>query len=218
MHVIVAGCGRVGSGLAVALVAEGHAVCVIDQDSRASELLGRGFRGRFLEGSAFARDVLERAGVEEAEALVAVTSSDPANLVAARTAREVYRVPRVVARAYDPRRAEVYTGLGVPTVAHVSWTIAEVRDLLFHQDLLPERAFGNGETALVRSRLAAHLTGRPVATLNIEGSIQVVEVTRDGRSFLPYATTTIQAGDQVRFVASASALDQLRAVLGEPLS
>jgi trk system potassium uptake protein TrkA len=218
MRVIVAGCGRVGSGLAISLMADGHAVCVVDRDPRARDLLGTGFRGRFLEGSAISRDVLEEAGVEEAEALVAVTSSDPANVVAARTAREVYRVPRVVARAYDPRRAEVYTGLGIPTVAHVSWTIAEVRDLLFHRDLLPERAFGNGETVLVRSRLAAHLTGRSVGELNVDGSIQVVEVTRDGRSFVPYAATPIQAGDLVSFVAGASALDQLRAVLGEQMS
>jgi trk system potassium uptake protein len=216
MHVIIAGCGRVGSGLARSLVAEGHAVCVIDHDPRAEELLGRGFRGTFLEGSAIGREVLEKAGVEEAEALVAVTSSDTANVVAARTAREVFRVPRVVARAYDPRRADVYSGLGIPTVAHVSWTIAEVRDLLFHQDLLPERTFGNGETVLVRSQLAGYLTGRPFADLDVEGSIRVVEVTRDGRSFMPYRGAQVQAGDLVSFVAGAPALDQLRAILGGP--
>jgi trk system potassium uptake protein TrkA len=214
MRVIVVGCGRVGSGLARSLVADGHEVCVVDHDPRAGDLLGRGFRGTFLEGSAIAREVLEEAGVEEAEALVAVTSSDTANVVAARTAHEVYRVPRVVARAYDPRRADVYSGLGIPTVAHVSRTIAEVRDLLFHQDLLPERTFGNGETMLVRSRLAGYLTGRPVGALNLEGSIQVVEVTRDGRSFVPYAETAVQAGDLVSLVVAAPALDQLRAVLG----
>lgn len=214
MHVIVVGCGRVGSGLARSLVAEGHDVCVMDHDPRAGDLLGRGFRGRFLEGSAIARDVLEAAGVEEAEALVAVTSSDTANAVAARTAHDVYRVPRIVARAYDPRRADVYAGLGIPTVAHVSWTIAEVRDLLFHQDLLPERTFGNGETMLVRSRLAGHLAGRPFGDLNVEGLVQVVEVTRDGRSFVPYAGTALQAGDLVSLVVAAGALDQLRALLG----
>lgn len=216
MHVIIVGCGRVGSSLARSLVSDGHAVCVVDHDLRARGLLGRGFRGTFLEGSAISREVLEQAGVEEAEALVAVTSSDTANLVAARTAREVFRVPRVVARAYDPRRADVYSGLGIPIVAHVSWTIAEVCDLLFHQDLLPERTFGNGETVLVRSRLPGFLTGRPLADLNVEGSIQVVEVTRDGRSLVPYAGTLAQPADLVSFVASASALDRLRGLLGEP--
>jgi trk system potassium uptake protein len=214
VRVIVVGCGRVGSGLARSLVGDGHGVCVVDQDPRAADLLGRGFRGTFLEGSAIAREVLEQAGVHEAEALAAVTSSDTANVVAARIAHDVYRVPRVVARAYDPRRDDVYSGLGIPTVAHVSWTIAEVRDLLFHQDLLPERTFGNGETVLVRSRLAEYLVGRPVAALNVEGSIQVVEVTRDGRSFVPYAGTAIQAGDLVSLAVAASALDQLRALLG----
>lgn len=214
MRVIVVGCGRVGSGLARSLVADGHEVSVIDLDPRARELLGRGFPGRFLEGSAIARETLEEAGVQEAEALVAVTSSDTANVVAARTAHDAYRVPRVVARAYDPRRADVYSGLGIPTVAHVSWTIAEVRDLLFHQDLLPERTFGNGETMLVRSRLAAPITGRPVRDLNIEGMVQVVEVTRDGRSFVPYAATAVEAGDLVSLVVAAGALDQVRALLG----
>lgn len=216
MRVIVVGCGRVGSGLARALVADGHEVSVIDQDPRARELLGRGFRGRFLEGSAIDRETLEEAGVEEAEALVAVTSSDTANVVAARTAHEAYRVPRVVARAYDPRRADVYSGLGIPTVAHVSWTIAEVRDLLFHQDLLPERTFGNGETMLVRSRLAAHLAGRAVRDLNAEGLVQVVEVTRDGRSFVPYTASALAAGDLVSLVVAAGALDQVRALLEGP--
>ncbi|HXM57858.1 MAG TPA: TrkA family potassium uptake protein [Candidatus Dormibacteraeota bacterium] len=215
MHVIVAGCGRVGSGLARSLGADGHVVRVIDHDPRAHELLGSGFRGTFVEGSAIARDVLERAGVAEAEALVAVTSSDTANLVAARTAREAFRVPRVVARAYDPRRADVYAGLGIPTVAHVSWTIAEVRDLLFHQDLLPERTFGNGETVLVRTRLAGYLAGRPLADLNLDGFIQVVEVTRDGRSFVPPTGALVQSGDLVTFVVAGAALDQLRALARE---
>lgn len=216
MHVIVVGCGRVGSGLATSLVADGHAVWVVDQNPRARDLLGPGFRGTFLEGSAIARDVLVQAGVEEAEALVAVTSSDTANVVAARIAREVFRVPRVAARAYDPRRADVYAGLGIPTVAHVSWTITEIRDLLFHRDLLPERTFGNGETVLVRSRLAAHLTGRRFSELNLDGSIQVVEVTRDGRSLVPPAGAAVQADDLVSFVVAAAALDQLESLVREP--
>lgn len=212
MHVIVVGCGRVGSGLARSLVADGHSVWVVDQDPLARNLLEPGFGGTFLEGSAISRATLERAGVSEAEALVAVTSSDTANLVAARTAREAFRVPRVVARAYDPRRADVYVGLGIPTVAHVSWTIAEVRDLLFHQDLLPERTFGNGETVLVRTRLADYLTGRPIADLDLDGLVRVVEVTRDGRSFVPHAGAVVQAGDLVSFVVGASALDRLRSL------
>jgi trk system potassium uptake protein TrkA len=218
MNVIVVGCGRVGSGLAISLVSDGHTVSVIDHDSRAGDLLGSGFRGRFLEGSAIARDVLERAGIEEAEALVAVTSSDTTNVVSARTARDVFRVPRVVARAYDPRRADVYCGLGIPTVAHVHRAITEVLGLLFHQDLLPERTFGNGETVLVRSRLAGYLSGRPLAELNVDGAIQVVELTRDGRSLVPHTGLLAQPGDLVSFVASVAGLDQLRLLLERPKS
>jgi len=213
VHVIVIGCGRVGSHLAEWLDAEGHSVTVVDRSPRAAALLGRGFRGTFLEGAAISREVLEQAGIREADALAALTSSDTVNLVAARAAKEEYRVPVVVARIYDPRRADVYAELGIPVVAHVRWTVGQVRDLLLHRDLLPERSFGSGETLLVRSRLATYLAGRPLAALNAPGAIQVVEVTRAGRSMLPLPGMLVEPGDLVSFVVTASALDQLGALL-----
>jgi trk system potassium uptake protein TrkA len=213
VRVVVVGCGRVGSGLAVSLAGDGHAVAVIDQEPRSAELLGARFRGTFLQGSAISRGALEAAGVREAEALVAVTSSDTANVVAARVAREVYRVPRVVARAYDPRRADLYAGLGIPTVAHVSWTIGEVRDLLFHRDLVPERSFGNGETHLVRARIPGYLVGRPLSELDQPGAVRVVEVTRGGRSLVPYPGMPAEPDDLVSFVVSAAAVDSLGSLL-----
>lgn len=214
MQVIVVGCGRVGSQLALSLAADGHSVSVIDHDPRSAAQLGQSFRGDFLEGSAISRAVLERAGVVEAEALVAMTSSDTANLVAARVAREVYRVPRVVARAYDPRRAGIYAGLGVQTVAHVMWTVGEVRARLFHRDLVPERSFGNGETHLVRSRLPGYLAGRPLSELNQAGSVQVVEVTRGGQSLVPFQGMLAEAGDLVSLVVTSPALEGLGWLLG----
>lgn len=215
MHVIVVGCGRVGSGLAASLDAEGHSIAVIDHAPSAGRLLGRGFRGSFIEGPAFARDVLERAGVREADAVLAVTSSDTANLVAARTARDVYRVPSVAARTSDPRRADIYADLGIPTVAHVRWAINEFRALLFHRDLQPERTFGNGESALVRSRLAGYLAGRPLAELEVDGAIRVVEVTRGGRSLVPFTGLLAESGDLVSFVVASSSLERLRSMLAE---
>jgi Trk K+ transport system NAD-binding subunit len=140
--VVIIGSGRVGAGLAVALTDLGDTVSVVDKDPRAFERLGERFLGQAVEGIAFDRDVLERAGVARADALVAVTGGDNSNIVAARIARETYKVPRVIARIQDPRRATIYEELGVVTVATVGWTLGKIRDYLEHLPLKEEAACG----------------------------------------------------------------------------
>ncbi|HTZ10682.1 MAG TPA: NAD-binding protein, partial [Acidimicrobiales bacterium] len=122
VHVVIVGCGRVGSGLAVRLTEQGHTVAVLDKSSQAFRRLPDGWPGTAVVGSGFDRDDLDQAGAAGAGALAAVTSGDNSNILTARIARENYNVPRVVARIYDPRRAEIYQRLGIPTVATVSWT------------------------------------------------------------------------------------------------
>ena len=117
MRVVIVGCGRVGGGLAAGLAAAGEVVAVIDKDPKAFERLGEEFTGQAVEGIGFDRDVLERAGVARADALVAVTGGDNSNVVAARVARDAYRVPRVIARIHDPHRAALYEELGIVTVS-----------------------------------------------------------------------------------------------------
>ena len=185
MRVIIAGCGRVGSTLATQLVAEGHDVRLVDRLPRTRRLLPAGFPGRFHEGNAYSRTVLEAAGIEHADAFVAVTSGDNSNIVSARTAKETYRVPIVLARIYDPRRADIYRELGIPTIASVRWTVHQIHQMLLHRHLTPELAFGNGETLLIRSQLPEYLTGRRLTEFDVDGEIRVVEVTRAGRSLLP---------------------------------
>ena len=217
MHAIIIGCGRVGSSLAARLESEGHSIAVIDKNPKARYMLPRAFGGRFIPGVGYNRRLLEAAGIVTAEALIAVTNGDNSNIVAARTAREIYRVPKVVARIYDPRRADIYRDLGITTVASVRWTVQEIHQLLFHRDLVPERTFGNGETLLVRSGIAGYLAGRLVRELNVEGEIQVVEITRGGRSVIPGPATPLQADDFLTLVVTPESLGRLQAFLGKKL-
>ena len=133
VHFVVVGCGRVGSGMAVRLTGQGQSVAILDKNPRAFRRLPPDWPGTMVVGSGFDRDALDTAGASEACALAAVTSGDNSNILTARIARETYEVPRVVARIYDPRRAEIYQRLGIPTVATVTWTIDRVL-----QRMLPE--------------------------------------------------------------------------------
>lgn len=217
MRVVIIGCGRVGSALAIRLAADGHDVRVVDRNPKARRLLPASFPGRYLTGNGYSRGVLGAAGVEQADAFIAVTAGDNSNIVAARTAKEEYRVPIVIARIYDPRRAEIYRELGIPTVASVRWTVERIHQLLAHRYLTPELTFGNGETLLVRSQLPAYLVGRPLSDLDLDGEIRVVEVTRGGRSFVPAHGATAEPDDFVTFAVAAAALGRLRAFLDREL-
>jgi trk system potassium uptake protein TrkA len=213
MHVIIVGCGRVGSTLALRLDVEGHSVCVIDKDPKAKLRLPKSFDGRFLLGIGFDWEILEEARIAEADAFVAVTSGDNSNIVAARTAREEYRVPKVVARIYDPRRADIYRDLGISTVASVRWSVNAIHHRLFHQELAPEMSFGNGENVLLRAGIPGYLAGRKAVEFEVEGEIGVIEITRGGRSLIPGPATTLEANDVMTFVVSSHSLARLKSFL-----
>jgi trk system potassium uptake protein TrkA len=213
MHAIVMGCGRVGAGIAERLDSEGHSVCVIDKNPKAFLRLSRRFSGRAQVGIGFNRRVLEAANVQEADAFIAVTSGDNSNIVGARTARDIYRVPKVVARIYDPRRADIYRDLGITTVASVRWTVNEIHQLLSFRELEPEQVFGNGENLLVRAPVPIYLSGRNVNDFNVDSEIHVVEINRGGQSLIPTATTAIEDGDIISFIVAATSLQRLRSFL-----
>jgi trk system potassium uptake protein TrkA len=194
VHVIVVGCGRVGSGLAVSLTAEGHSVAVIDKNERAFRRL-KDWDGQRLVGSGFDRDDLEKAGAERAGALAAVTSGDNTNILTVRIARETYEIPNVVARIYDPRRAEIYQRLGIPTVATVTWTIDQVRRRLLPEDDVREWSDATGRLALVERSLPDSWAGRPLSELEQPGRLTVVAVTRAGQPRLDAHELTGQEGD-----------------------
>ncbi|HNB50433.1 MAG TPA: TrkA family potassium uptake protein, partial [Anaerolineales bacterium] len=157
MKVIIMGCGRVGEQLAYILSDEGHAVTVVDYDPHALARLTDRFKGERVKGVGFDREVLIKAGIEEADAFAATSSSDNANIVAARIAREIFLVPRVIARLYDPRRAEIYQRLGLRTISSTTWGAERIRELLTHAELDPIFTFGNGEVAILSIEVSPRL-------------------------------------------------------------
>ncbi len=213
MRVVIMGCGRTGSTLASRLDGDGDEVAIIDLDEAMRRRLPAGFHGRFVTGSGVTPAVLEAAGIAEAEAFVALTASDSANIVAARSASEVYRVPRVIARTYDPVRAPVYSELGIAAIGVVQTTVNRVVHVLRHVTLEPHQTFGNGDTMLVRSAIPDYLAGRRAAEFAVPGEIAVVELTRSGHSRIPDASSVLAAGDELSFIVAAGSLGRLRSFL-----
>lgn len=210
MHVVIAGCGRVGSEMTLTLTRQGHSVAIIDKRPTAFDRLPPGFDGRTLVGIAFDRDVLEAAGIREAGAFIAVTNGDNSNIVSARVAREHYEIQKVIARIYDPRRAEIYRKLGIPTVATVQWATAEIYDMLFHGIEHAELNIGDGEMVMMRIEIPAPLAGLRTSTLGDGERAQVVAIDRMGAASIPSAETTFQEGDIAHIIIRRDAIDSLR--------
>jgi trk system potassium uptake protein len=214
MKVIIVGCGRVGAHTAAALAREGHEVVVIDKDPNAFRLLPHGFKGRTLEGYAFERPILEEAGIAEADALVAATAGDNTNAVTARVAKEVYRVPDVISRIYDPQRAEIYRRYGVQTFAPTAWSSARIIEFITSADLEREHAFGNGEIQMVAAWVPEHFIGKPVTDLSAPGEIDLALIVRMGRGLLPVSGTTFEKDDQVHVLIHESAVEKFQKMMG----
>jgi trk system potassium uptake protein TrkA len=214
MKIIIIGCGRMGSGLAQMLSLQGHVVTVVDNDPTAFERLGPSFKGQTVVGVGFDRDVLLRAGIQRADGLAAVTVSDEANVVAARLASLVFRVPRVVARLYDPRKAEIYRRLGLQTISPITWGIHQIADLLSYSPLETVLSLGSGDVDLMEAETPPLLVGRTVNELTLVGEIHVVTVSRGGKTFLPTLGTVFQEGDRLHLAVLATSTDRLKALLG----
>lgn len=214
MKVIIMGCGRLGGQVARLMAADGHDVAVIDSDAAALDRLGDDFRGRRVLGVGFDRDVLLDAGIADADAFAATSSSDNANIVAARIARTIFRVPRVVARLYDPSRAEVYQRLGLVTISSTTWGAQRIQELLTHRELDPVLTFGGGEVVVISIETPPSWIGRAIKHINVPGEVHVVAITRHDRAWLPLSGTELQAGDVVHLVALAAALARIEEWLG----
>ena len=209
MHVVVVGCGRVGAGLAVSLTEEGHTVAIVDRNPKAFRRLPTDWDGGRVIGSGFDRDDLERAGAIGADALAAVTSGDNTNILTVRIARETYQIPHVVARIYDPRRAEIYQRLGIPTVATVTWTIDQVRRRLLPESIAGEWADPSGRLILVEVPLPDAWAGRRLGDLEVPGRISLVAVSRAAQPRLDGRDLIGQEGDQLHLAVMKEALGEL---------
>ncbi len=209
MHVIVVGCGRVGSELAVRMQREGHTVAIIDKNVNAFRRLPDDWDGAKVVGFGFDRDHLIKAGIERAGAVAAVTSGDNTNILSARIARETFEVANVVARIYDPRRALIYQRLGIATVATVSWTVDQVARRLLPGDVATAWTDPSGEINVVEYPLPDRLCGRGLAELADGDRFRPMMVTRGGEARLAGAGMVGQEGDIIHFAVRTDALDVL---------
>jgi trk system potassium uptake protein TrkA len=213
MHIVLMGCGRVGSALTVQLAKSGHSVAVIDKRADAFDRLPPGFDATMIVGTGFDRATLEKAGIRDAGAFVAVSNGDNSNIVAARVAREHYHIDKVIARIYDPQRAEIYERLNIPTVASARWAAQQISYLLFHGKEEIKESFAGGALLHIQRLVPDHLTGQPISSVEQEGAIDVVGVDRGGSGFIPVAKSTFQSGDIAHFVVTREAVDQLDILL-----
>jgi trk system potassium uptake protein len=215
VHVIVVGCGRVGSELAINLDKEGHSVAVVDKNRNAFRRLPERWSGRAVHGFGFDRDHLEQAGIKEAQALAAVTSGDNSNILTARIARETFQIPYVVARIYDPRRAVIYRKLGIPTVATVTWTTEQVTRRLFPEETHTDWTDAGGRVSLVERDLPAKWAGQKLAGLDREGAFRLMAVSRGGAAQLAAPGLVGQENDVLHIAVDRGHLDALEALLQE---
>jgi trk system potassium uptake protein len=211
------GCGRVGSTLAHSLESLGHSVAIVDQDSSAFRRLGTDFAGKQVVGVGFDRDTLVEAGIEQAGAFAAVSSGDNSNIISARVARETFGIENVIARIYDPRRAEVYSRLGIPTVATVRWTADEML-----RRMLPEGAHSmwsdpTGHLLLVELAYDVGWVGRTVRQVQtVAAGARIGFLTRYGEAILPTWQTVIQDGDLLHVFVERGNAQQVTEMFAKP--
>ena len=213
MRVIIVGCGRGGPELTVQLGKAGHNVTIVDKRPSAFDRLPPGFNARTIVGLGFDRELLVEAGVKEADAFISVTNGDNSNIVSARVAREYFHVPKVIARIYDPRRAEIYERLNIPTVATTTWGVKQILLMLSHEREEIKESLAGGDLFRMRLEVAPHLVGKPVRALNVEGKILVAGVDRGGHGFIPVASSSFQEGDVVHLILHKDAVDLLDEML-----
>ncbi len=213
MHVVIVGCGRVGSTLARQLVAQSHSVTVVDRKKSAFQRLGEGFTGRTLAGIGFDRDVLIEAGIQEAGAVAAVTNGDNSNILVARVARENFRIDKVVARIYDPKRAEVYQRLGIATVATVTWTAERVMRRILTEGPGIEWVDPTAKVTVIEREIPQGLVGKRYSNFDVPGRVKVVAVNRLGAASIPTDDLVGQEGDIVHFAVATPDLNDVMAIV-----
>ncbi len=214
MKVIIVGCGKLGSGLASSLIKKGHRVTVIDNNPEAFELLGKDFKGDTIVGIGFDRDILEQAQIHLADAIVACSKSDETNALIGRISKNIYKVPRVISRLYDPRRAEIYRTLGIQTISTTTWGVQRTIEMLSYGQLDSILTLGDSNVEMIRLETPALLIGRTVNELTVLGEIQVVAISRDNKTFLPTMGTALHKHDVIYIAALSTSVKKLKSMVG----
>jgi trk system potassium uptake protein len=216
VHIVIMGCGRVGSTIAHILEDQDHSVAIIDQDPDAFRKLHAGFKGTKITGIGFDRDVLIEAGIEHADAFAAVSSGDNSNVIAARVVRESFGISRVVARIYDPRRAEVYQRLGIPTVATVRWTADQMLRKLLPEGAEPLWRDPTGAIVLAEVAYSERWLGEKATALEEAARTRVAFISRIGEAMIPGPSTVLQEGDVLHVVADEHDLERIASAFARP--
>jgi len=213
MRVIIVGCGRVGSHLASALSAERHDVVVIDKSPLSFGRLSREFTGRMLTGVGFDREILQKADIEGADAFAATTDSDNANIVAAVTAKETFRVPHVVARIYNSQAAEIYRREGIPTVTPTLWAANTMKTMIANPLMTVIAVLGNGEVQLLTIEATKAMAGRMIKEFAIPGEATIAALVRRGQATIPSLDAKLELGDVLHIAAAASVIPKLEKLI-----
>ena len=215
MHVVIVGCGRVGSSLGRILASDQHSVAVIDRKPSAFARLGDDFTGSTFVGVGFDRELLLEAGIERADSVAAVTNGDNSIILVARVARETFGIERVVARIYDPNRAHIYQRLGIPTVAPAVWTTERVLRRVLPGASRLEWTDQSGQVSVVEHQLSEDWANRPVDDIERTG-LRLVSMCRSGRATLPAPGSTLESGDIVHVAVPTTMVDRVDHLLAQP--
>lgn len=214
MNIVIVGGGRMGSGLLRQLLQEGHKVTLIDTNENVISKLQKDYDFTAVKGVGFDKDVLEKANIKLADAMVSCTNSDETNALIARISKNIYRVPRVIARLFDPDKAKIYSALGIETISTTSWGIHRASELINYSELDPILTIGNNDVELVKVEVPALLVGRTVNQVRMIGEILVVAIYRDSKSFIPTSGTVFQNGDLLYISVLTSSIKRLKTLLG----
>jgi trk system potassium uptake protein TrkA len=214
MKDIIVGCSHMGAGLAMKLQDKGHDVTVIDKREEAFKKLPSAFCGQTIAGVGIDKEVLGKANINMADAVITCTNDDETNALVARIAKNEYRVPRVIARIYNPRKATIYQSFGIQTISPIIWGIQRASELLSFNQLDSVWVPENGNVEMIRIETPALLIGRPVSELSSLGEINTVAITRKNSAFIPVSGTILQAHDVLYIVAAVTAISKLKAMLG----
>ena len=215
VHIVIMGCGRVGSSLARSLEKRGHTVAVIDLEPDAFRRLGPDFSGKTVKGVGFDREVLLEAGINDADGFAAVSSGDNSNILSARVVRETFAVDNVVARIYDPGRAEVYERLGIPTVATVRWTSDQMLRRLLPAGSEPQWRDPSGSVRLMEVHVDRSWVGRTIEQIEAATAARIPFLFRLGAGMVPKSSTVFQDGDLVYAAVADAQLAEVEATLGQ---
>jgi trk system potassium uptake protein TrkA len=214
MQIVIMGCGRVGSQLANLLSMDGHKVNIIDLDPKSFNKLGKSFKGEKIVGFGYDKEVLIKAGIDNADAFASVTPGDNRNIIGALIAKREFRVPIVIARIYDPVRALVYNKLGITTISPTRWGANKIRELICYSGINTQLSLGNGEVEIIEVEVTPQIAGLRSDKINVPGEIMVMSITRLGRSFVPVVGTVIDEGDLLHIATAATSIPQLKRILG----